>query len=53
LDKKNNSKLADFGVSKLISSENDNYLTPQVGSFFYMSPEIKAGNNYNCKTDIW
>ena len=51
LTKENNSKLADFGVSKIFNQ--DNSLTSHVGTEPYMSPEIRTGNNYDFKTDIW
>ena len=53
MNKENNSKLADFGVSKIIDLDNKKSLTAHVGTVFYMSPEIKEGNNYDFKTDIW
>ena len=53
MTKESNSKLADFGVSKIIDQDTQNSLTFGVGSFSYMSAEIKQGNNYDYKTDIW
>ena len=46
-------KIADVGLSRIINTEDINVLTAGVGSFYYMSPEIRAGNLYDFKTDIW
>lgn len=51
MTKENNSKLADFGISKIVDKHN--FLTPCMGTDHYMSPEIKAGNDYDYKTDVW
>lgn len=44
-------KVADFGLSKLFSSE-DKIMTSIVGTTFYMSPEVLNGK-YTEKCDIW
>jgi len=43
-------KLADFGISKIISDE---MLTTHCGTPIYMGPEIFAGRDYDSKVDIW
>ena len=43
-------KLADFGISKIISDE---MLTTHCGTPIYMAPEIFAGSDYDTKVDIW
>ena len=43
-------KLADFGISKIISDE---MLTTHCGTPIYMAPEIFAGSDYDNKVDIW
>jgi len=53
LTKENNAKLADVGISRLIKTDNENFLTTFVGTIPYMSPEIRKGRNYDYKTDIW
>lgn len=51
--KKENSvlKVADFGLSKIFTSEN-NKMTSIVGTTYYMSPEVINGD-YDEKCDIW
>lgn len=44
-------KIADFGLSRVFSSE-DKIMTSIVGTTFYMSPEVLNGS-YNEKCDIW
>lgn len=46
-----NLKVADFGLSRIFTSEN-NRMTSIVGTTFYMSPEVLNGD-YNEKCDIW
>lgn len=45
-------KLGDFGVSKVLRSTVDLAAT-QIGTPYYMSPEIMTNQRYNSKTDIW
>jgi serine/threonine protein kinase len=54
--KENNSmqaKISDVGLSRIINKDYYNSLTPMLGSFSYMSPEIRTGRCYDYKTDIW
>lgn len=44
-------KLGDFGISKVISTMN-NQMT-MVGTPYYISPEICSGRPYDDKSDIW
>jgi NIMA (never in mitosis gene a)-related kinase 9 len=44
-------KLGDFGIAKILDSSG--MLETQVGSPFYMSPEIIEGKKYSIKSDIW
>jgi len=46
-------KLADVGISRIMNQKDVNSLTPMLGSWAYMSPEIRAGRSYDFKTDIW
>lgn len=43
-------KLADFGISKILSDE---MLNTNCGTPIYMAPEIWQGKPYNEKVDIW
>ena len=43
-------KLADFGISKIISDE---MLTTNCGTPIYMAPEIWSGKAYDNKVDVW
>ncbi|KIW70949.1 hypothetical protein PV04_03176 [Phialophora macrospora] len=44
-------KLGDFGLSKMIQSHD--FASTYVGTPFYMSPEICAGEKYTLHSDIW
>ena len=48
----NNIKIADFGISRIDDSANPSW-TPFRGTLAYMSPEMKAHQAYDFKTDIW
>jgi len=52
LDKYDNVKLGDFGLSKQLS-ESVYCATTNVGTPYYMSPEQVGGNKYDEKCDIW
>lgn len=52
LDKDNNVKLGDFGLSKVLSKEID-FTQSNVGTPYYMSPEQIHETKYNEKSDIW
>ena len=43
-------KLADFGISKIMSEET---LTTNCGTPCYMAPEIWEGKEYTEKVDVW
>jgi serine/threonine-protein kinase ULK2 len=45
-------KIADFGLSRFLSSENQLVQT-QCGSRLYMAPEIYRGEPYSYKADLW
>lgn len=47
-----NVKFADFGVSKPLFNESPNAYT-QIGTPYYMSPEILHGHPYSYSTDYW
>ena len=44
-------KLGDFGLSKRMGSQD--FASTYVGTPFYMSPEICAGERYSLYSDIW
>ncbi|EEQ30221.1 G2-specific serine/threonine protein kinase [Microsporum canis] len=44
-------KLGDFGLSKQMGSHD--FASTYVGTPFYMSPEISAGERYTLHSDIW
>ena len=52
LDKNNNIKLGDFGLSRILSPEL-NFAYSHVGTPYYMSPEQIDETKYNEKSDIW
>ena len=45
-------KLGDFGISKVLDNTFQLCQT-QIGTPYYLSPEICEGKSYNSKTDIW
>jgi serine/threonine protein kinase len=52
LTKDNNIKLGDVGIVKILKSTN-NYAYTNIGTPYYMSPELYKNKRYNSKTDIW
>eukprot|EP00897_Mesotaenium_endlicherianum_P004725 jgi/Mesen1/4280/ME000022S03569 len=52
LDKYKHIKIADFGVSRVESSEGKECL-PMAGTFGYMAPEILKGEPYDHKVDVY
>ncbi|SPN99968.1 related to NIMA-like protein kinase [Cephalotrichum gorgonifer] len=51
LGQDNSVKLGDFGLSKMIKSQD--FASTYVGTPYYMSPEICAAERYTLKSDIW
>lgn len=45
-------KLGDFGIAKVLSSTGQ-FCQTQIGTPYYLSPEICDGQKYNSKTDVW
>ena len=52
LDKDNNVKLGDFGLSRMLN-QDINFAYSNVGTPYYMSPEQIDEIKYNEKSDIW
>jgi len=52
LTKNGDLQLGDFGVAKILASNGD-CATAQVGTPYYLSPEVCLGRQYNCASDIW
>ncbi len=52
MKKTNQVKLGDFGLAKHLV-EDDKFASTQVGTPYYMSPELLNGKKYDCKTDLW
>jgi NIMA (never in mitosis gene a)-related kinase 2 len=52
LDQDENLKIGDFGLAKELSGESKLART-NVGTPFYMSPELVNGNKYDERSDIW
>lgn len=52
MDYKNNVKIGDFGLAKILTEGNE-YAETYVGTPHYMSPEQINNLKYNEKSDIW
>lgn len=52
LDQDENLKIGDFGLAKELNGESKLART-NVGTPFYMSPEIVNGQKYDERSDIW
>ena len=52
LTKDNHIKLADFGISKALS-KNEDITKTRIGDIDYISPELENGEKYTYSTDIW
>ena len=46
-----NCRLGDFGLAKIL--EGDAKATAEVGTTFYISPEIVSNSGYSYPTDVW
>ncbi len=51
VDRDNNFKIADFGISTIHSSNKST--KSLIGTFLYMAPEIMKGEPYEFKSDVW
>ena len=47
-----NVKLIDFGLARIHTQQSNTFMTNQVGTSYYMSPEIHSGK-YDRSCDIW
>ena len=45
-------KLGDFGISKLLSHTKA-LVSSEVGTRYFMSPEVFKGERYSFKADVW
>ena len=52
IDKNNNIKIGDFGISRQLSNTTK-YTYTSIGTTNYMAPEVINGEKYNTKVDIW
>lgn len=52
LDDKNNCKIGDFGISKILEFTSQKAQTA-IGTPYYLSPELCQGLAYDNKSDVW
>ncbi len=45
--------MADFNVSKVVSTQRGGFLHTQTGTPYYASPEVWKDRPYDFKSDIW
>ena len=50
--KNKNVRIGDFGLSKILNTSVD-YTSTNVGTPYYMSPEMINDEKYDEKSDIW
>jgi len=48
----NKIKIGDFGISKILENPFD-FAETEVGTPYYLSPEICNGDKYSFKSDVW
>ncbi|KAJ1266094.1 hypothetical protein BS78_08G124900 [Paspalum vaginatum] len=53
LDEKLNTKISDFGISKLLSTDNTLYTTHVLGSIGYMDPLFARSGRLTSKSDVY
>eukprot|EP01006_Ploeotia_vitrea_P008786 TRINITY_DN20962_c0_g1_i1.p1 TRINITY_DN20962_c0_g1~~TRINITY_DN20962_c0_g1_i1.p1 ORF type:complete len:772 (+),score=41.66 TRINITY_DN20962_c0_g1_i1:295-2316(+) len=53
LTKKQQVKIGDFGISKLLEESNALAKTAGLGTPFYMAPELYCDGEYDKKCDVW
>lgn len=53
LDKYSRAKICDFGISRILSCKTKEDNMSNIGSPFYMAPEVIQGKKYGFKSDIW
>jgi serine/threonine protein kinase len=46
-------KITDFGISRILKDENSNSKTKNVGTSFYIAPEVVLTNYYTLKCDVF
>ena len=51
IDENNNIKIGDFGISKIIGTNE--YANSRIGKYKYFAPEFEIGEKYNNKIDIY
>ena len=53
LDACGRAKVADFGLSRVLTPETMLELTPETGSYLYMAPEVVRHEVYATQADVW
>lgn len=53
LDQNDNVKLGDFGLSKVLNAENEEFMKSKAEEIDYLAPEVLNEERYNEKAEIW
>lgn len=48
-----NVKVADFGLSKIVGSNDQQVLQTACGTPIYVAPEVLLGEGYGGEVDLW
>ena len=53
LDDRHSAKISDFGISRLVNTENTRYTVNNIGSIGYMDPLCAQNGRLTAKSDVY